>query len=189
MWLAVIPSIRLRGFTRHATNTVVQLPVNTQAAAMKTQTSHGFTLPELLFVMVIAGILSIGALQGWQRWQQRQQLRDTAQQLQGFLQRLRAQANWHNRDLILWSRTETPWCIGSGPRPTEKCTEGKRLHFVTPNSQVKLFGIRGEPGFYGCRNMAKAGSIEIGNEAGRLRLIISARARIRVCQPDERGCE
>ncbi|WP_425270646.1 prepilin-type N-terminal cleavage/methylation domain-containing protein [Pantoea conspicua] len=51
---------------------------------MKRYPLRGFTLPELLVVMVIAGILSLGALHGWQRWQQRQQLRDTAQQLQGF---------------------------------------------------------------------------------------------------------
>lgn len=156
---------------------------------MKTKIPYGFTLPELLFVMVIAGILSIGTLQGWQRWQQRQQLRDTAQQLQGFLLRLRAQANWQNRNLILWSQTAIPWCIGSGARQPEGCVMGKRLHFVVPDNGVKLMGVRGEPGFYGRRNVAKAGSIEIGNEAGRLRLIISARARIRVCQAGEEGCE
>ncbi|MEQ4584522.1 MAG: type II secretion system protein, partial [Pantoea agglomerans] len=43
---------------------------------MKTAHLRGFTLPELLLVMVIAGMLSVAALHGWQRWQQRQQLRD-----------------------------------------------------------------------------------------------------------------
>ncbi|BAN99424.1 hypothetical protein E05_46580 [Plautia stali symbiont] len=62
----------------------------------------GFTLPELLLVMVIAGILSIAALQGWQQYQQ---LRESVLQLQSFLLRLRAHASWHNRDLSLCAAT------------------------------------------------------------------------------------
>ncbi|QCA03380.1 prepilin-type N-terminal cleavage/methylation domain-containing protein [Pantoea vagans] len=155
---------------------------------MKTSHLRGFTLPELLLVMVIAGILSLAALHGWQRWQQRQQLRDSAQQLQGFLLRLRAQANRQNSDLVLWSQPGDPWCIGAGSRPVTGCVHGKRLHFIAPHAGVALYDIRGEPGFYGRRNVAKAGSIELGNSAGRMRLIISARARIRLCMMDEETC-
>ncbi|MEL7697931.1 MULTISPECIES: prepilin-type N-terminal cleavage/methylation domain-containing protein [Pantoea] len=155
---------------------------------MKTHLLRGFTLPELLVVMVIAGILSLGALHGWQRWQQRQQLRDTAQQLQGFLLRLRAQAYRQNRDLVLWSRPGKPWCIGGGSLPVGACQSGKRLHFIAPHAGVMLNGLRGEPGFYGRRNVARAGSIELRNEAGELRLIISTRARIRFCFTDAGAC-
>lgn len=155
---------------------------------MKTAHLRGFTLPELLLVMVIAGILSLAALHGWQRWQQRQQLRDSAQQLQGFLLRLRAQANRQNSDLVLWSQPGEPWCIGAGNRPVVGCVHGKRLHFIAPHAGVALYDIWGEPGFYGRRNVAKAGSIELGNSAGRMRLIISARARIRLCMMDEETC-
>ncbi|MGC0912844.1 prepilin-type N-terminal cleavage/methylation domain-containing protein [Pantoea agglomerans] len=155
---------------------------------MKTAYLRGFTLPELLLVMVIAGMLSLAALHGWQRWQQRLQLRDSAQQLQGFLLRLRAQANRQNSDLILWSRPGDPWCIGAGSRPVAGCDSRKRLQFVAPHAGVALYDIRGEPGFYGRRNVARAGSIELGNSAGRMRLIISARARIRLCMTDEETC-
>ncbi len=86
---------------------------------MKTAHLRGFTLPELLLVMVIAGMLSVAALHGWQRWQQRLQLRDSVQQLQGFLLRLRAQANRQNSDLVLWSRPGDPWCIGAGSPPLQ----------------------------------------------------------------------
>ncbi len=158
------------------------------AAAMKTHPTSGYTLPELLFVMVIVGILCAGTLQGWQRWQQRQQLHDTAQQLQSFLLRLRAQANRQNQDRALWTRVRQPWCIGSGIQPDRDCGLGQQLQFVAPHESVRLFGLRGEPGFYGRRNVAKAGSIELGNEAGRLSIIISARARIRICQPEKEGC-
>lgn len=155
---------------------------------MKRDSLRGFTLPELLVVMVIAGIMSLGALHGWQRWQQRQQLRDTAQQLQGFLLRLRAQAYRQNRDLVLWAHPGSPWCVGGGDQPPEACQAGKRLSFVAPYPQVVFYGLRGEPGFYGRRNVARAGSIELGNSAGRLRLIISTRARIRFCVIDAGTC-
>lgn len=167
---------------------LVSLVCNPQSDAMKTAHLRGFTLPELLLVMVIAGMLSLAALHGWQSWQQRQQLRDSAQQLQGFLHRLRAQANRQNSDLVLWSHPGEPWCIGAGSRPDAGCSHGKRLHFLAPHAGVALYGFRGEPGFYGRRNVARAGSIELGNRAGRIRLIISARARIRLCMTDEETC-
>lgn len=144
---------------------------------------------ELLIVLLIAGVLSLGALQGWQRWQHWQQLRDTALQLQGFLIQLRARANWQNRDYPLWYQPGERWCLGSGVRPLQGCVTGQRLMLQAPYPGVKIYAVNGEPGFYGRRNVARAGSIEFGNEAGRWRLIISARARIRLCPASEEGCE
>ncbi|WP_312241581.1 prepilin peptidase-dependent protein [Pantoea sp.] len=156
---------------------------------MKKALSQGFTLAELLIVLMIAGVLSIGALHGWQRWQQRQQLRETALQMQSFLLRLRAHANWHNRDYPIWHLPGERWCLGGGERPPQSCQPDKRLMLPAPHPDVKIYAINGEPGFYGRRNVARAGSIEFGNGAGRWRLIISARARIRLCQTSQEGCE
>jgi len=114
--------------------------------AMNRNDIHGFTLPELLLVMVIAGILSVGALQGWQRWQQYQQLRDSVLQLQGFLLRLRAHANWHNRDLTLWVQSGENGCLGAGPKPAEGCALPSRWLFKPPHDSVRLVGINGDVG-------------------------------------------
>ena len=158
-------------------------------AAMNKHANLGFTLPELLLVMVIAGILSLGALHSWQRWQQHQQLRDSVQQLQGFLLRLRAHANWHNSDLSLWLIPGERGCLGVGVKPAEGCELPSRWWLAPPNADVRFSAIIGEPGFFGRRDVARPGSIEIESAAGRWRVIISARARIRACQTGEKGCE
>lgn len=149
----------------------------------------GFTLPELLVVMVIAGLLSAGALHSWQRWQQNQQLRESVQQLQGFLLRLRAHASWHNTEHSLWLMPGSGGCLGSGSKPAAGCQPASRWWFQPPYDAVRIVAMQGEPGFYGRRDVAKPGSIDIESPAGRWRLIISARARIRACQPGEKGCE
>ncbi|QDY42885.1 prepilin-type N-terminal cleavage/methylation domain-containing protein [Candidatus Pantoea soli] len=156
---------------------------------MNRQLHQGFTLPELLLVMVIAGILSVAALQGWQRWQQHQQLRDSVVQLQGFLLRLRAQASGLNRDIRLWWQPGENGCLGAGSRPAEGCQQSGRWVYQPPHAGVRLVALTGEPGFYGRRDVARPGSIDLENAAGRWRLIISARARIRACQPGEKGCD
>ncbi|MGK3128142.1 prepilin-type N-terminal cleavage/methylation domain-containing protein [Pantoea sp. C8B4] len=157
--------------------------------AMNKHANLGFTLPELLLVMVIAGILSLGALHSWQRWQQHQQLRDSVQQLQGFLLRLRAHANWHNSDLNLWLIPGERGCLGVGVKPPEGCELPSRWRLAPPHTGVRFSAIIGEPGFFGRRDVARPGSIEVESAAGRWRVIISARARLRACQRGEKGCE
>lgn len=148
----------------------------------------GFTLPELMLVMAIAGIISLGGFQGWQRWQQQQQLRDSARQLQGFLLRARAYANWHNREVNLWLMPGKPGCLGAGKAPDMRCQSPSRWVYTPPYPGVRIQSLIGEPGFYGRRDVARPGSIDIESEAGRWRVIISSRARIRLCRPEDKKC-
>lgn len=149
---------------------------------MKKTRTNGFTLLELLLVLAIAALLSLTSLQGWQSWQQRQRMQETAQHLLRFLHGVRAWANWHNRDQPLWLLSGERWCLGSGAVPAAGCERGRRLQLLAPHPQVAIFAIEGEPGFYGKRNVAKAGHIVFGEGALRWRVIISSRGRIRLCQ-------
>lgn len=149
---------------------------------MKNRDSDGFTLIELLLVVTIAGLLSLASLQGWQSWQQRQRMQETARQLQRFLHGVRAWANWHNQPQPLWLLTGERWCLGSGVVPATGCERGHRLQLLAPHPQVQILAMEGAPGFYGKRNVAKAGHIIFGEGQLRWRVIISSRGRIRVCE-------
>lgn len=154
---------------------------------MKTTNSQGYTLPELLIVMTIVGILSTSAGACWVRWQQQQRLTETAQQIQQFLHQLRAWANWHNSEQILWLKPGERWCLGSGAMPTGSCEKGRHDQLIAPHTDVNVLNITKNMGFYGKHNGAWAGNITFTNAAGSLRIIVSSRARIRLCQLDKQS--
>ncbi|WP_437612825.1 prepilin peptidase-dependent protein [Erwinia sp. V71] len=154
---------------------------------MKTDDSQGYTLPELLLVLLIVGVLGVSALTGWSRWQQQQRLAETAQQIQHFLLQLRAQANWHNTEQVLWLKPGEHWCLGSGEMPVGNCVAGQRDQLIAPHADVSIVNLTQGLGFYGKRNVARAGNIEFANAAGQWRIIVSARARIRLCKAEEQG--
>ena len=59
---------------------------------------HGFTLIETLFAISLVVILSATGLYGWDSWQQRQRLWQTACQVRDYLAFLRNDANRHNSE-------------------------------------------------------------------------------------------
>lgn len=140
---------------------------------------HGFTLLELLVVMMIATTLTLGSIGGWQHWQQLQRLSTSARQLQHFLLRLRNDANWHNQQRLLWQRSGRNGCVGSG---LPQVCQRQRWVFVAPWPEVTLRSLTEGMGFYGRRNVAKPGRIVIANAAGERHIIVSSRARVRICQ-------
>lgn len=159
---------------------------------MKTQYKmalSGFTLLELVLVITLISSLLTLSLYHWSAWQQRHQLRQTAVELQAFLTRIREQAHWYNRHYPLWVRQEKEgWCVGAG-LPAPGC-QSSATPFIwhAPYPQVKFFQRLGEPSFYGERSMAWPGSIEFGYPDQHWRVIISARARIRICKTALKGC-
>ncbi|MBC3214007.1 prepilin peptidase-dependent protein [Serratia fonticola] len=145
---------------------------------------QGLTLIELLIVMVLAGMLTSWGVSQWHHYQQTLRLEQTAQQLLAFLTRLQADANWHNRNALLWFRPGKIWCIGSGPQ-VASCTAVANRVFTPEHLDVELQGYtQKEMGFYGVRNNAQAGHILLGNPAGRIRLVLSAKGRLRLCSEE-----
>ncbi|MEM6162140.1 prepilin-type N-terminal cleavage/methylation domain-containing protein [Erwinia sp. P6884] len=149
---------------------------------------QGFTLGEVLIVMVIAGILSASAVSGWQRWQQQQRLNDTARQVQLFLMRLRSEANWHNVPRLLWLLPGGAGCLGSGP-VAQVCDPKNRLAFRGPGGGIQLLSLTPETGFYGRRSVAKPGRVIIAGQVGERHILISSRGRVRICQPEKALCQ
>lgn len=141
----------------------------------------GFTLAELLIVMSIASLLTVSAVGGWRQWQQTQRLEDSARQIHYFLLRLRSEANWHNQQKLLWKTDGDAWCLGSGP-VTVPCRSGRHWVLAAPWPEIKIVSITEGMGFYGRRNVAKPGRIVIGGAAGERHIILSSRARVRLCR-------
>ncbi|WP_240494322.1 prepilin-type N-terminal cleavage/methylation domain-containing protein [Pantoea sp. 1.19] len=147
----------------------------------------GFTLMELMIVLTLIALLSGGALRGWRGWQQARHLEESVHSLRLFLQRLRMEAHWQNSRRQLWWRADQQGCLGSGPAPEDACGRTRTVwRPVWP--EVRLDTLRGEPGFYGKRDAAWPGSVELHSPAGRWRVLISARGRIRACRADSAGC-
>ena len=141
----------------------------------------GFTLVELLVVMSIASLLTVGAVSGWRQWQQTQRLEESARQIQAFLLRLRSEANWHNRQALLWKTDGDRWCLGSGSKALS-CRSRQRQVLISPWREIKIVSMTEGMGFYGRRNVAKPGRIVIGGAAGERHIILSSRARVRLCR-------
>ncbi|WP_338577628.1 prepilin-type N-terminal cleavage/methylation domain-containing protein [Erwinia sp. E_sp_W01_1] len=141
---------------------------------------RGFTLTELLIVMMIASMLTLGAFSGWQSWQQLQRLNDSARQIQHFLLRLRGEANEHNSSLLLWYSKDQLWCIGSGA--PSHCAPQSRRMLPAPWPEIVLLSLTEGMGFYGRHNVARPGRIVIAGKAGERHIIVSSRGRVRICE-------
>ncbi|WP_431225704.1 prepilin peptidase-dependent protein [Serratia sp. L9] len=145
---------------------------------------QGLTLIELLVVMVLVAMLTSWGISQWQHYQQTLRLEQTAQQLLAFLTRLQADANWRNRNALLWFRPGEPWCVGSGT-PVAACNEQADWVFTPELAGVELQDFtQKDMGFYGVRNNAQAGHILLSNPAGRIRLVLSAKGRLRLCSEE-----
>lgn len=151
---------------------------------------QGFTLVELILVLLIIALLTGGGQQLWQGVRLRLRLAETATQLHFFLSGVREYANRTNRDLSLnIIAIGNGWCVDARPASAMPPCRGQgRLVWLAPYPDIGLLAVRGEPGFYGRRNVARAGSIDFGSAQDPWRLIISSRARIRLCQPKQGNC-
>jgi len=146
--------------------------------------SQGFTLTELMLVLLLTALLATSGRLMWQDIRQQLQLTETATQLQLFLIGVREYANSRNRDLTLRViTTDSGWCVDARPDPiTAPCNRRGRLVWQAPYPDIRLLSVSGEPGFFGRRNLARGGNIAFGPAQVPWRVVVSSRARIRICQ-------
>ena len=145
----------------------------------------GFTLWEVMIVLLITAVLTRLGSQSLSQWQQRQQVKASATDLAYFLKRLQQQASWYHTTVSL-SGTSSP--IGVVAQSEGAITGVQRWQWRPLTVDIKVLNIVGEPRFFGKHGTAWPGSIELGNKAVRWRVIISAQGRIRYCQQGDSGC-
>lgn len=143
---------------------------------------RGMTLIEILVVIALIAMCSLWGLQGWRAYQQSLVLEQHAQRLRSYLTELQAEANAYNRSMVLWAIEGFGGCVGHASPPTECRSQGNPSRFVVSAPTLEVLDFTNKVmGFYGIRNAAQAGHITLRNSAGSLRIILSARGRLRIC--------
>lgn len=143
---------------------------------------QGMSLIEILVVIMLISICSLWGMQSWQSYQQALRLEQNAQRLRLYLISLQTQANAYNRSIILWAIGGVQGCVGYSLRPTSCTSSDSMAHFMVSEPDMEILDFTEKVmGFYGIRNAAQAGHITLRNSAGSIRLVLSARGRIRLC--------
>lgn len=139
---------------------------------------------ELLIVIAIASSLAGGGLLAWSDYRRALRLEQGARQLLDFAGRIQAGAYWHNETRrMMLIRRDDGWCArGGASSAATDCLADDGALFLPPSRDIELEQATDETfAFYGIRNTAQAGHITLRNPAGRVRLLISARGRLRLC--------
>lgn len=144
------------------------------------KTIQGFSLIEMMVVMLVIAILSSGVIYGFQQWQHHQRLWQTTHQLSQFLHHLRSDANGFNRDhiLTLWQQHDR-WCLTTEPYAGKPCMTTSQWQFIPRFKDVSISEMTPGLGFYGVLNTATPGHIILNNAAGQRKIILSVWGRIR----------
>lgn len=143
---------------------------------------QGFTLLELVMVIAVISLLVGAGLHSWLGYRQAMLLEQNARQLMSVVGRIQTQANWRNETLIARiQRVGERWCVGPGTSSSD-CPADSALFFIPTSRDVELVDATAQQfSFFGQRHTAQSGHVTLGNAAGRIRLVLSVRGRLRLC--------
>lgn len=143
---------------------------------------QGYTLTETLLAVALLVILSATGSYGWRAWQQQQRLLQSVYQVRDFLLWLRADANAYRRSRTLrLQQTASAWCLVATFREVEGCPAD--VFVLRPGwPEVAVTDITPTLGFYGLRNTAWPGHIQLQSPAGSWSVIVSSWGRVRICE-------
>lgn len=144
----------------------------------------GFSLFELLIVVVISSVMFTVAIVNWREFQLRSELTNTTLALVTFLNQVKSNANFQNRNNAIYiiKEEDQPWrliVIDNEQNDHDQIF----FQFINPNNQVEILNKNNDllSIFHGRRSMAQSATIKLKNDIGESRIIISTRGRIRYC--------
>ncbi|OSN01332.1 MULTISPECIES: prepilin peptidase-dependent protein [Lonsdalea] len=143
---------------------------------------QGFTLLELVMVIAVISLLVGTGLHSWLGYRQAMLLEQNARQLMGVVARIQTQANWRNATLTAQiHRIGERWCVGPGTSGGD-CPADSALFFTATSRDVELVDATAQQfSFFGLRHTAQSGHLTLRSAAGRVRLVLSVRGRLRLC--------
>jgi type II secretion system protein H len=172
------------------------------------ETGHtGFTLIELLVTLAVAALLAAMAVPAMSQYVDNSRLRGAAEQLLQDLRQARNRAVTHRQDVYISFATLSPgWCYGRRARKRCDCSRttaaasgcsgdapgaSTQVRSSQDFPQVALHTPRNSQRydlrFGAVRGLAEAGSLQLENRAGRVRVIVSPLGRVRACALEGRA--
>ncbi|WP_434526964.1 prepilin peptidase-dependent protein [Photorhabdus asymbiotica] len=142
----------------------------------------GFSLLELMIVIVLVSMFSLWGIQKWGNHQERTRLQDSVQKILTFIARQQSLANYLNKEVVLWLRTGKDWCIALSNTVSVDCDLENIAGIKSPYQDVVISSATKEQiAFHGIRNTMIPASFTLANSAGEISVIFSSRGRVRAC--------
>ena len=168
--------------------------------------SNGFTVIEMLLVVVVVGFITALAIPSYSTILEKRQVTSGAQQLSGFLSRAQLEAVKRNENITLsYAMTDSDtWCLGStsgttacdctetDPAETDACVIDAQLQVVTDanlNYPAIMNAIQGDGAFVYdpvrglMADLTDAVTLELLSRTGKYALDVqlSATGRLKIC--------
>lgn len=139
----------------------------------------GFTLLEMMVVMLLVSSMALYSLHGFKQQRMALQLEQAGQVLLTFLQQAQRRAFAENSTVQIEVNAE---------QRSVGIQNTSRMYVYVPSSSdiTVVSQLTKNAGFYGVRNNALAGHVDLSNSAGTVSVIWSAQGRLRLCAQPQR---